>query len=473
MAFNVTLYQSFQKPKNSTKTPSGGDTFPCLMVEPCGVINPRISFNQGVNWNPSAYNYAYIPDFSRYYWVNEWTFERGRWYVSLNVDPLSSWKSYIVSESEYVVRSASRYDTNVGDQLYPATAGFTRQIENFRPWSAASLRSGSYVVGILGDNDTEVGGISYFVGDTALLNGLFSNMLGNTNWIGQVGEISDELLRCLVNPMQYITSVMWLPLPFSMFDGGTSPVKAGWWLTGMIMKKYTDVISFSGDMVDARATHPQASRGNYLNYAPYTRMVLEFPPFGRIELAPEKYPPGAKISYTITIDGISGLGCLQVYSQGGWGSGETLMCKVGVDLAVGQSQASALSAAGSAVSQASSSHVGKAMSWALSHFGKIGESLSAGFNSIGDTLSSLSPELNAVNQNGGVAIYQLPGFLTYLFVDIAGEDNQHLGRPLCKKVSLSTLSGFTQCLDPDVNIPCTDAEHDMIAGYMSGGFYIE
>ena len=48
-----------------------------------------------------------------------------------------------------------------------------------------------------------------------------------------------------------------------------------------------------------------------------------------------------------------------------------------------------------------------------------------------------------------------------------------LGYPCCKPLLLSTLSGFTMCADGSNTVIATKEEKDMIASYLTEGFYIE
>ena len=92
---NIDFFASFYKKENSTKRPmSPGDqlttkvTVTGHLKEPCSVLHPVISLQSPPNPNqpPDFYRYAYIPLFSRYYWVDDWTWENGLWTVHLDVD---------------------------------------------------------------------------------------------------------------------------------------------------------------------------------------------------------------------------------------------------------------------------------------------------------------------------------------------------------------------------------------------------
>lgn len=462
MAFRVTLYEGFNKPDNSTKTPVGGASYDCLAVEPCSIIAPSISFNQGNAWNPTLYNYAYIPDWKRYYWVTDWTYTAGRWYAALAVDVLSSWKSDILDLDEYVIRSASQSNGFITDNMYPATSQTREYINSTFVWPKPTLSQGAYVIGIMGKNTSTVGGVSYYVSNAAFLNTLMEHMMGNTDWIGKVDEISDDLLRCLVNPTQYITCVNWFPV--APWGSGTSQVFAGWWNTGVGLPPCDNAPVLNVNLGTV-PEHPQAGRGDYLNKSPYTEITVEIPPFGRFSLNPDTFHAGHDVRAYITMDAISGMGSLQLYSDV-IGEGMMSQCKIGVSLSVGQSQASALGAAGGTLLTSPA---------AIAQVPAVGiDRAFLGFaNGIGNAIQTVHGEVNCIGQNGGTAMYQQQATLKVVHHLIVDDDRLHMGRPLCKKVNLGSLSGFTQVSHFDSNIGCYKSEHDMIKNYLEGGIFIE
>lgn len=464
MSFNVVLYTRFSKPKNSTKKPSSGDSFPCSMVEPCGVIAPRISFNKGVSWNPTAYNYAYIKDFGRYYWVAEWTFDSGRWYVTLSVDAMASWKEGILNSSEYVVRSASAVSPTVIDTFYPAINTFSYQNTIFRPWNNRTLESGCYVIGLVGGSQGDTtGGVTYYLADAGLLNSFMTSIMSTPNWMGVPGEISEELMKCLINPLQYVTSVKWFPIDANDWASSAVVPFVGWWKPDSALLTYSSSYTAEGSL-GTRASHPQAgSSRTYLNYAPYTRLSVYFPPFGTISLNPDQFPPGVEISYEVVVDGISGMGYLRLNADGG--APLIISAKVGIELSVGQATGDLIGMGGSALSA-----VGSYASTLANPLDRLAGSVMTG---VGDVLSFLHPQFSNVMVASGTSAYIYLGNLMQEFVMTTQTDNAHLGSPLCQQRVLSSLSGYTQCLDPDVDIPCTDTEHEQILSYLAGGFYIE
>ena len=95
MGFTVNLY-TLSKRDNSTKRPTGNGTqFSCIIKSGSGILHPTISLDLGKTNDPSQYNYAYIPDFDRYYFIEEWYFDRALWTASLKVDVLATYKTEI------------------------------------------------------------------------------------------------------------------------------------------------------------------------------------------------------------------------------------------------------------------------------------------------------------------------------------------------------------------------------------------
>ena len=93
---NVLLY-NFAKRKNSTKQPdpTTATTISCQLKDAAAVMNPVLQFNPATSgfstpFNPSQYNYAHLPLFSRYYFIDDWVWLNGLWECHLTVDVLAS-----------------------------------------------------------------------------------------------------------------------------------------------------------------------------------------------------------------------------------------------------------------------------------------------------------------------------------------------------------------------------------------------
>ena len=70
------------------------NVFSGTLREETSIISPVVLMELE---NPSSYNYAYIPEFGRYYFINDIvSVRKGLWRISMRVDVLESFKNYIL-----------------------------------------------------------------------------------------------------------------------------------------------------------------------------------------------------------------------------------------------------------------------------------------------------------------------------------------------------------------------------------------
>lgn len=85
------------------------------LKEDCDILKPVILFN----FNPVGFNYAYIADFGRYYYIDSIVNEGAAlWRVKLSVDVLMSWKSQILNSPCICAKSSNDYNLNLNDPNY-------------------------------------------------------------------------------------------------------------------------------------------------------------------------------------------------------------------------------------------------------------------------------------------------------------------------------------------------------------------
>lgn len=112
---NIILYTTRDDKNVLKKTLTNALTKSGTLKENCDILNPSILFN----FNPVAYNYAYIADFGRYYYVDKPINEGAAlWRVDLSVDVLMSWKDQILSSKCICAKSSNDYNLNLNDPNY-------------------------------------------------------------------------------------------------------------------------------------------------------------------------------------------------------------------------------------------------------------------------------------------------------------------------------------------------------------------
>lgn len=459
MAIEIKFY-TFNKNPNSTKQPSGaGASFLCNLIEPTSLTAPNIALT--VDVKPVAFNYAHIPAFSRYYFVNDWTYSGGRWVASLNVDTLASFKAYIGSSRQYVIRSAANFDTNIIDTFYPtkneiqvsmATGTILGGGEG-NPFKF-NLSEGLYIVGIVNGDTSAVGCVSYYAFNNSQFRALCNKLMGTGGWMYEgIEEIGEELTKVIFNPFQYVASCIWLPV--SNISGTTGTVEYGWWDLDIPATKI-DGRTFSIDLAFDIPKHPQQERGNYLNGAPFTRHFLDWPCFGKIALDSNVLKDFDSIDANVSIDPVSGIGTLRIAP--GLLPIYTQQTQIGVPIQIAQMASNYGGAVGNIASG-----IASALSFDV---GGV-------FQSIGNAVEFAMPALSTMGKNGSISAFRFTPVLCTEFYTVVDDDVQHRGKPLCKDVVLNTVPGFTVCADAELEAPCTAQELDTIKNYLNGGFYYE
>lgn len=496
MAFNVCFYKYTKRP-NSTKAapyPPGNwggvwnEYNNITLKDRCSIQNPVIVLHlASAQSNPVEYNYCYIPDFGRYYFVTDWVNDAYNWEAHLSVDVLATYQSQIGSSTQYILRSSHSSDGNIVDNYYPTKAGSVTNEQATSFWPS-NPNSGYYVVGIINADQgaDHVGAVAYYVFTVPGMEAFMRKLFDTTSFTGFVNgdsNLSDSVYKSLFDPMQYITSCMWVPFqPHTMrelgLDNGLLKVPYGYWeidCTGLISPRVCDRLDLSHYSKRQNLTfaslpkHPQASsRGNYLNLAPFTRYTLFFKPFGMIPLDPVYLQSGNALYCTVDLDCITGQAVLTLSAISSGGTPFfTQTAQVGVPVQLAQMSRDYLGAAANALGGVS----GTIMS-ALS--GNIPGAIANAAAAVGSTAASMLPQVSTTGANGSfVEMYQ-DTVLSAVFLPLVDEDNADRGRPLCKKGTVSAYPGYLMIADPDVEIrTATRAEMDAIRNYMTSGFFYE
>ena len=466
MGFTIRLF-TLSKRDNSTKRPTGnGAEFSCILKSGSGILHPTISLDIGKTSDPSQYNYAYIPAFGRYYFIEEWYFENALWTASMKVDVLATYKTEIGNSRLYVMRCASEHDGNIIDTLYPAKSGCSFAHDTIsNPWDASMC----FVIGCVSTN-ANYGSLAYYAVTVGGLATICSNLLDPTT--GAVTEdngfswddCSQALQLSLVDPLQYIKSCVALPVGIGDVTGSDAGVIVYNWNTGvggkrLYLNPYINK-SYSFDI----QKHPDTnSRGNYVNSAPYTRITLTIPPFGSFDIDTSVTCNASTVNAEIKLDPITGQASLTVKCNGVVLN--RVVSQLGVPISLSSVTRDYVGAASSAIGSVAGA-IGGALSGNMA--GAIGS-----ISGIGNAINSIMPRASTVGTTGSFATNQGDFRLDHQFFRPIADDNVHNGRPLCAMRTLNTLSGYMIIQDGDVPINGTSSEDAQVRQYLETGFYYE
>ena len=459
MAYTA-YFGTFAKKENSTKQPSYSSwaSFDVTLKGGASLTRPIISLSAAFS-TVSGFNYAVM--LNRFYWIREITMERsGLCIMQLEIDTLATYKTDIGSASLYVLRAASSSNGQIKDNMYPALSVPSLDYQSIAQ-SFPDYEDGYYIINALGttNNATTLYQMDF---DTfrKVINSLFSQA-ANAQSIGS--DFAQAVVNSMFNPIDYINWAAWTPQPFTGNSAAT--MYLGRWSytagTGDVLEVIKDtIINVSGSISIPK--HPQAAtRGEFLNFYPYTEYILNLQPYGMIPIDPKRVNHLNTLNYYEKIDAQSGLATLEIKDENTGSVLNNITCKYLVDIPIGAA-ADGKELLSSIVSGAAALITGNPAA-----------GIAAGSAAIGSAVDFLSPQARSIGAQGSIAAFKCyQGFLS-IFHQLAPEDNAHNGRPLCDVRTISTLSGFIQVQDGDVEAAAPLPELLTIKRYLESGFFYE
>jgi hypothetical protein len=471
VAIPITLYK-FSKKINSTKLPEVStpkvEYADALLKDACDLYAPTIQLNIGAAMFSFIPNYAYIPLFERYYFIDSATWQDGIWTLKASVDVLASFKTEIGAQSLYIVRSTTSHNGNIVDNTYPATSEiiYNDIKDPTLVWNTSSYTGGTFIVGVGGQSTT------YYLFTKANLDILFADLFDDIyidNVLGGPWATIFQSVKTQFNPLQFITSIMWVP--FLVGSPSFQIIRIGY---GDILANTQEIPTSAVHKVlgsFSLTNHPQISRGKYLNAAPYTSRSLYYPPFGMLDLDATLLANDVVVITTVEVDLRTGLATLKIKNS----IGDILTsfnAQVGINYQVSQVLNSGYGIG--EVVQGLQGIISGGMAGAAA--GVPGIVAGAAVGSIGGIENGLRSKIPSARTIGGTgSINSLIGTPTLYsqFAKIVDEDYTRRGRPLCAVRTINTLTGYIQTDKADISTTSTKAEQEQIRSYMEGGFYFE
>ena len=475
------------KRPNSTARPNltGGSTYTDIHLKgPCSIRTPTIKIRMSSGSDPVGFNYCYIDDFERYYFVNDWVNENYNWYAYLVEDELATWKDAIGSSTQYILRSSYSSDGWIKDELYPATGSvntFTDTANSgANPYDNTYPTTGSlcYVIGVINNDQNHptarVGAVCYYAVTPACMGSIMAKLMdpgGLTGFVAGSDNVSDAVFKSIYDPAQYIVSCMFCPITPNATDACTDMGYGPFALTGLTGCYYVNLNELPAKTGSLSIhKHPQAAtRGNYLNLGPFTKYQIEIRPFGWIPIDPVDVQGYSTLYYWICFDPVSGSANLILSTDSAYDRvvyEQSVM--LGVPIQLAQMSRDYASAAMTTVGAIAGVAAGIGM-------GNIPGAIMSGISGIGNAALSTIPQMQTQGANGSFGeLVQAKIKMVSRFMILVDDDNADRGRPLCKKATISSYPGYLVIADPDVSInEATREEMDAIKNYMASGFFYE
>ena len=116
----INLYQNSKRTKSTAVISATPYSLDAQIKDNCSVENPILL----LQFDPTEYNYVYIPDWDRYYFISGWQYSVGLWEISLTEDYLASFKSEILATSA-IIAYAHGSEASIVDKRIPINSSTT------------------------------------------------------------------------------------------------------------------------------------------------------------------------------------------------------------------------------------------------------------------------------------------------------------------------------------------------------------
>lgn len=458
----VTFWK-FNKRMNSTKIPTeNGVTINALYFKDVVAINnPTIQVST-INMN-DGYNYARIN--GKYYFVDSVDCATNLIYnVHLRIDLLASYKTEILSNYCNILYSQSNFNKNLIDSRIPSDGRI------LRPYAEKSIvgypsgteySEGTYAISVIGQGIMESGFTdTYFLSRQELASLVYRiTGEGTTFW--------QDLKEWWENPIEAIVECYWLPFDASSFISlGTENIKIGKWDSEVsghpVLNGYS---SLSQQTI--RFDIPW-QYDDFRNLEPYTAMELYLPGVGLTTLSPSDWYGETYLDINYVLDVING-NILYNLHIGSRVIG-TISGNVKVSIPVGQVQ--------KRTEQVLTVGSGIVATGALLVSGHPAAATTSGAYAITNALNQRTTIQNGA-YSGTFAMRKLAPLTAVLMLTVHETSDTPtnlasvMGRPCMKRLQLSSLSGYTQTDNANIECSAYASEKTAINSLLNGGVYIE
>lgn len=157
MSISVNLKVNSSPVEKIGKTLSAGNTYSCSLKEDTSILNPVLILY--TTDNIYTFNYMYISDFSRYYFITDIiSIGQNRWEIHAHVDVLETYATAIKANSAVIKRQQHLFNLYLDDPEYK-TYNYERiQTLKFKGGTGGFTKNLKYVLTVNGSYEAQNGG---------------------------------------------------------------------------------------------------------------------------------------------------------------------------------------------------------------------------------------------------------------------------------------------------------------------------
>ena len=269
------------KARNSTRVPSTTEGHItetiCYLKEPTSIIKPTLII-QGADSTFEGkqfpdYNYCYIKDFHRYYFItNVTSISALVWQIDCEVDVLATYRKEILQAKGFIQYAQTGYNKYLGDPRLPQS---TQIYSTVYSTTLANLLDSSGIYTLTVANNTSSNGFA----TTYLLTSGQLNSL-----VEKINSGIDEIKNYFTNPLEAIVRCSWLPTSAAIAGQGSAEIVIGKYSTGVTAAVAKDQVRGGYVTTYTPATIEGIVYNGYLMVEPYHELYRFLPGVGVVQL---------------------------------------------------------------------------------------------------------------------------------------------------------------------------------------------
>lgn len=460
----VQFYNNFSKRPNSSKIPSTpyDVELELLLKEDTSIENPAFV----LNGNTFTYNYAYIPTWNRYYFVNNITsICEGIVQLDLTEDYLATWKSAIQATSAYIAYSSTGYNVNITDpRLVTKT---TKTLRYSTGTTTYFSTQGCFSLSIIGNSGSANGFASTYIMDSIELSVVCSNLMSL--------DIDDRIIKALYSPFDCVISCTWLPIDYNtaLTHCNNGNIHFGDYDSGITGHKLISAVT--GTSVNIPHT-PRYT--DFRAMQPFTSYALYIPNYGLVDLNASDirgFLENTNLPIGYGIDLASGDMSVVIGNP----TVQTLQFNIGVSCPIAQTSSNMAASIGGVAGT-----VGGAVgAIGLGVTGNIPGAIASGIGALASAANTaISYNSRSTSIKGGISgrsmitwgnDFKLIEYTLDTENPSATDYIAKWGRPVGVTHAISNHSGYVQCEGASVEMAGLESEKDRVNAHLNSGFYLE
>lgn len=475
---SLTLWESFAKRENSTKTPTTAGTLKDVKLkENVSVSNPIFIINE-VN---TLYSYAKYDD--RYYFINDIVIlSNTQSELHCVLDVLGTYKSDIQLTSAFV-KYHSHNNTEISDARLSTKTSSSLLSSNsaFDLLGSSRGENNAVIINVVGKDSSCAYALSQTTARTLLSK--FSDWYNDASVMPPAPE--ESVFADIVNGLTYMANAIWyackqffsmgsakdcmrnaimLPIPVSAVAGTPQDIYLGNYDTDKTGIRIEDRIFSDGCDVSI-----PWQANDWRRNAPYHEIFLYIPYIGLINISPSDVMGEDTIHVSVNMDYTSGDTVFTVYATSLNHVIGQYNTNLGAPYPIGSSNitpSSVMTAVGS---------MGMTIAGAMLTGGSSLAMASTGFLGLQNSLSPQPSCIGGACGGAGMGVDNNVRCYTIFHDTIVAPSNVSAikGTPTNAVMSLSSISGYVETIDASVSGDMELAEKQKINSLLNSGIYIE